>query len=403
MNSTIGQVEPGRPGKPGHDNEANCCDNDVNPFAVLTRVAQAQPNVGIEEHALRVASVMISSQDTVGGAGISPPLGVAPNARLFSAAFLEDQPLIDLHQAAALAAQLTSVAALATNMSIGIPADSAQLDGTSTLSMFIDWSTRSQQTLYVVAGTEINKPDPIPTDNYNGITVAASGRVGGVYRKVSALNTNNDNVDAFGDRTSTHILAPGELVDVAGPNGMQPAPLQAGTGTSFAAPHVTGTLALLEQQANTDNGFAPLTRKAVILNSADKIKDIIGGKNCCKKRRGQLVRHKRTMTQLYLWTVKWVSGISMQREPSNRLLPESIHPDSYRTSDGTCSFKMTLLLPIDILSNSMPEITCRQHLYGIARFYLTHKRAKIHILQATRLQIWASLTLIYFSFPLVRG
>jgi hypothetical protein len=266
MNSTIGQVESGRLGKPGHDNEPNCCDDDVVPFMVLTRAAQAPPNVGITDHALRVASVMISKQDTVGGAGISPPIGVAPNARLISAAFFDDQPIIDLHQAAALAAQLTSVSALATNMSFGIPADSAQLDGTSTLTMFIDWSTRSQQSLYVVAGTEINKPDPIPTDNYNGITVAASGIAGdGFYRKVSALNTTNDNVDALGERTSTHILAPGELVDVAGPNGMQPDPVLAGTGTSIAAPHVTGTLALLEQQANTDSGLAPLTRKAVIL------------------------------------------------------------------------------------------------------------------------------------------
>lgn len=51
----------------------------------------------------------------------------------------------------------------------------------------------------------------------------------------------------------------------------------AGTGTSFAAPHVTGTVALLQQHATAQAWGANARRhevmKAVLMNSADKIED----------------------------------------------------------------------------------------------------------------------------------
>jgi hypothetical protein len=135
--------------------------------------------------------------------------------------------------------------------------------------------------IFVVAGNQINPQapgGPVPTDNYNGITVAASARApDGYFREVGLLNIFGDAVDAVGERTSTDILALGDMIDVAGPNGTIPLRTTS-SGTSFAAPHVTGTIALLQQRAATlsNNARRHQVMKAVILNSADKIKDIIG-------------------------------------------------------------------------------------------------------------------------------
>ena len=277
MNSIIGQVEGARPGVSGYDTAANCCNDKVVPVLVYNQSAQAGVNQGLDDHPIWVASVMISKQDFLGG-GQSIPLGVAPEALLTSAAYLQPFP-VNLQQDAALAAQSISPFVYATNMSFGVDLDDTQLDGTSTLTSFVDWSTVSHEVLYIVAGNEISKPDPVPTDNFNGITVAAAGRADdGVFRVVSNLNVYDEALDAVGPRTSTLILAPGALIDVAGANHSQPSRIDS-SGTSMAAPHVTGTLALLEQQADnmsSINGNRHLTKKAVILNSADKIKGIIG-------------------------------------------------------------------------------------------------------------------------------
>ena len=275
--SSIGQVEGGRPGLPGYDTDANCCNSFVVPVAVFAQDRDATANEGLDpptnDHSLWVASVMISKQTTISPIGSSPPIGVAPQAELFSSAFIV-QPVGNLQEDAAISAQALTPTVFATNMSFGLPTDGFLLDGSSTLTSFVDWSTVAQEVLYVVAGNELGSSGPVPTDNYNGITVAASGTAAdGYFRKVSAVNVYDESVDASGTRTSTDILAPGELVDVADPNGSQPFPK---TGTSLAAPHVTGTLALLQQRATTTNGNRHLTKKAVILNSADKIKGIIG-------------------------------------------------------------------------------------------------------------------------------
>jgi hypothetical protein len=79
----IGQVEPQRPGKPGYDTDAMCCNSTVEPTAVFRRDATAGVNQDYDDHALNVAGVMISSATTA-PEGHSPPTGVAPEAALAS-------------------------------------------------------------------------------------------------------------------------------------------------------------------------------------------------------------------------------------------------------------------------------------------------------------------------------
>jgi hypothetical protein len=112
----------------------------------------------------------------------------------------------------------------AINMSFGLELDESSnfLDGNSTLTKFVDWSSAVHDVLYVVIGNEIGKPPRVPTDDFNGITVAMSNKTANdpVYRRVSDLfNEFGDEYDAVGPRTSTDLLAPGFHVDLAGEHG----------------------------------------------------------------------------------------------------------------------------------------------------------------------------------------
>ncbi len=125
-------------------------------------------------------------------------------------------------------------------MSFGVDLDSSSsvLDGNSTLTQFLDWPAHEHDVLYVVAGNESGPAGPVPTNEFNGITVAYSEKeLDGIFRRVSA--SNNPNQDAVGPRTSIDIVAPGDRLGLTGPNETFPT-FPDNTGTSFAAPHVTG-------------------------------------------------------------------------------------------------------------------------------------------------------------------
>ncbi|BBO34566.1 S8 family serine peptidase [Lacipirellula parvula] len=278
----IGQVEDSRPAKSGVDS-AGYINSSVSPAAVFKLDGSPVPDediLGQNGHATQVASVMISTDNTDPDMDGDTPIGVSPGAQLYASATSE--PVNPAQTEAAVSAQhIADIGEIrAVNISFGEQVvDGNIFDGNSLFTQFIDWSASEHDILYVVLGNQ-GQSLPIPKDNFNGMTIGRSSRVGNVFRRVSSVNTYDE--DAAGFRTSISLIAPGEMIQVTGLGNVHARP----SGTSFAAPHVTGTVALLQEYANERIANAPSAQwnvsgnarrhevmKAVLMNSADKIED----------------------------------------------------------------------------------------------------------------------------------
>ena len=283
----IGQVEGGRPGLFGFD-KLSTPNNPVTVTQVLQLDGAAIADEFVDNHANHVASVMISQEKRL--------IGVAPDATLFSAAIgplageLSGQPQECLTTQNIALRNSGDVRAI--NFSFGEPLLSdprpnASLDGNALLTQCIDWSSNVHKALYVVAGNQGGGGIPIPTDNFNGINVAYSTQIDGRFVKVDYANSSSEptfsprgasNPESnVGPRRSINLVAPGDDIRMLNPNGQE----ILSSGSSFAAPHVAATVALLQEwgdrQIRTSSwqldAREPMVMKAVILNAADKLMD----------------------------------------------------------------------------------------------------------------------------------
>ena len=284
----IGQVEIGRPSQFGLDKVASP-DSPVKVGRVFFLDQQPNPNQYVDGHAANVASVMVSQDKTL--------TGVAPDAVLYAAAIgpirgRSGQPEECFASQRVALSNGGDVRAI--NFSFGEslsrdPRSNAVLDGNALLTQCIDWSQRIHDVLYVVAGNQGGGGIPIPTDNFNGINVAYSREVDGVFAKVDFANLSSEPdfqprrspapESNVGDRRSINLVAPGSRIAVINADGDS----RTVSGTSFAAPHVTATVALLQEWADrqirsseagwTLDAREPMVMKAVLLNSADKLTD----------------------------------------------------------------------------------------------------------------------------------
>jgi hypothetical protein len=231
-----------------------------------------------------VAGVMISTDSTL--TGVTGANGSLAAADLFASAAagaggIEEQSAASAQFIATRDFGLVS----AINLSFTVGTSATVLDGKSLFTEFVDWSALHHDVLYVAASRDLGTDPGVssPIDNYNGITIAASSPdISGKYRLVTNdVNDYSENQYSIFNRTFIDLVAPGVQVSVQGP-ASNPAPIA--NGSSIAAPLVTGTVALLQQYGDERRlagapGWAlpdyarHEVMKAVLLNSADKIKD----------------------------------------------------------------------------------------------------------------------------------
>ena len=284
----IGQVEVGRPVKFGKDKAANTL-KAISPKAVFYRNRPAIADKNVDDHASMVAEVMIAKNKYL--------RGVAPQAKLYASAVgslseggQAQECLATQHIARQNGGDIRAI-----NFSFGESLerderDEARLDGKALLTSCIDWSAKEHNTLYVVAGNQGKGGIPIPTDNFNGITTAYTTKRKGIFNKVDFANLSDLPVGIgrsfikkeinYGIRRAISLLAPGGQISVYNSKNE----IEKVSGTSFAAPHITGVVALLQEygdrllrKGNNSNWSLDSRRhevaKAVLLNSADKIAD----------------------------------------------------------------------------------------------------------------------------------
>ncbi|MEM9805975.1 MAG: S8 family serine peptidase [Cyanobacteria bacterium P01_D01_bin.56] len=291
----LGQVEGGRPALFGLDKLA-IPHNPVAVNQVLQLDGPAIADEFVDDHANHVASVMISQEKRL--------VGVAPDATLFSAAIgpltgdISGQPQECLTTQQIALRNSGDVRAI--NFSFGEPLlndprPNATLDGDALLTQCVDWSSIVHDALYVIAGNQGGGGIPIPTDNFNGINVAYSTQIDGRFVKVDYANASSEPIFSprgtstpesnDGPRRSINIVAPGDDIQLLNPDGRE----TFSSGSSFAAPHVAATVALLQEWGDRQlraeqprwnlNAREPMVMKAVLLNSADKIMDEGDGQN----------------------------------------------------------------------------------------------------------------------------
>jgi Subtilase family len=289
----IGQVEVGRPAQFGWDKSAEQLKFKLE--QIFYQDGAAKANESVEQHATMVASVMISRDKRYPG--------VAPDARLYASAVgvpkdtgQAEECLTTQHVARQNGGDIRAI-----NLSFGEPLErdprpDAQLDGNALYTQCLDWSARIHNVTYLVAGNQGKGGISIPTDNFNGVNVAYSTIRQGIYRKLDFANLSeaptgtaksleNREVNV-GNRRSIGLVAPGGNLRLYSLTGRATTV----SGTSFAAPHATGTVALLQEfgdrQLRTKSQLPIEVRphwsldsrrhevmKAILLNSAEKIQD----------------------------------------------------------------------------------------------------------------------------------
>jgi Subtilase family/PEP-CTERM motif len=250
----IGQIEFGNPltTHPALAGHVTVVNNPARPAAITTM------------HGTMVAGVMVD-QD-------AGNRGVAPGAQDFSFALGSDPGASDSARRVLAGDTLLTQGVQIVNESNSTPGG-AVANGRSRQTLAVDWFADQRNLIWVQTpgnlNPEGNRPGTIrpPGDCFNCITVGATGP-SPAFNQVAAFSPQGRTVDL---RNKPDIVAPG--TDIRMPT--TPAGFGTDSGTSFAAPMVSGVAALLDQfaianRATMPNGSDHRVIKAILMNSASK-------------------------------------------------------------------------------------------------------------------------------------
>ena len=292
----LGQVEGGRPGDlnnpaggPAETNHPNVNPGTVGTPIGVARVIQvagspviqapAPANTNLSDHAERVAGVLISNHPT--------SRAPAHAATLFSSAYVstgagtQDEAIVASEWVrTANSANIINFSFLKFLDNNQHPAAVAIRDGDSLLSQYVDFATVNSNTLFVQAGPEDTRTIGSPWDAYNNIVVGftATGP-GGRYDRIDPASNQNMVIPdggAAATRNKLDMVAPGNMtsvpsIDANGNGAIGDVGLRGAAGTSFAAPLVASTAALLHQhRVGISGNSSALGKKVLLLNSASK-------------------------------------------------------------------------------------------------------------------------------------
>jgi len=160
------------------------------------------------------------------------------------------------------------------NLSLGAPKDEdAGLipDGSTIITRFIDYIAFVYDVLPVIAVGNYEagyRGVNIPADAFNAIAVGALNDGGNVDRSDDVLWSGSCYGPTDDGRIKPDVVAPGQYITTIGLNNL----VETGSGTSFAAPMVSGSSALILEYLIRKMGLIDnmsLILKAILVNSAD--------------------------------------------------------------------------------------------------------------------------------------
>ena len=256
---------PGEIAGNGLDDDENGYVDDVHGIAEASDAVDPSDPMDVQGHGTHTAGTMAAVGDN--GVGVT---GVAWRASIMALRFFSADGL----GATSDAIHCIDYAVAMKERGVNVVAINASW-GNGEVSAFLRWAveTAGDAGIVVVAAAGNGGGDKIGDDNDAAPYYPASYDSPNVI--AVAASDSADQLTAFSDygATSVDLVAPGAGIRSTVPSAKDPSGYAAKNGTSMAAPHVTGTIALCAALHPSDSVAARIAR---VLTSADPVASLAG-------------------------------------------------------------------------------------------------------------------------------